>query len=434
MTEKKPAWSATKHIAIGFVSVAVLVGGFGGWGMMTEIAGAIVTSGRLEVEQNRQVVQHPDGGVVAEIAVKEGDTVKVGDLLLRLDGAMLESELAIVEGQLFEIMARRSRLTAERDDAPDMIVGEELQKMAAERPDVAEQLDGQQRLFRARLDTLARQTEQSAEQRKQIESQIEGIDAQRAALDEQVTLIIRELSDQQALLDKGLAQASRVLALQREESRLKGQVGELAASRGQALERITEIEIENLRLAATRREEASTQLRDIGSQELELAERRRALTEQIHRLVIRAPVSGIVLGMQVNTPQSVLRPADPVLYIIPQDRPLVITSQVPTIHVDQVHPGQEVELVFSAFSTRTTPHLKGLVESVSADAFTNEQTGQSFYRAEIILEPGEQEKLEDLTLVPGMPVEAFIKTDDRTPLAYLVKPFTDYFNHAFRES
>ena len=434
MTEKKPGWTARKHIIIGFVAVAVLVGGFGGWGMMTEIAGAIVTSGRLEVEQNRQVVQHPDGGVVAEIAVKEGDTVKVGDLLLRLDGAMLGSELTIVEGQLFEIMARRSRLAAERDDAPDMVVGEELQNMAAERPDVAEQLDGQQRLFRARLDTLARQTEQSAEKRKQIESQIEGIDAQSAALDEQVALIIRELSDQQALLDKGLAQASRVLALQREESRLRGQVGELAATRGQALERITEIEIENLRLAATRREEASTQLRDIGSQELELAERRRALTEQIYRLVVRAPVSGIVLGMQVNTPQSVLRPADPVLYIIPQDRPLVITSQVPTIHVDQVHPGQEVELVFSAFSTRTTPHLKGLVESVSADAFTNEQTCQSFYRAEIILEPGEQEKLEGLTLVPGMPVEAFIKTDDRTPFAYLVKPFTDYFNHAFRES
>ncbi len=434
MSEQKPAWSARRHIIIGFLSLALLVGGFGGWGMMTEIAGAIVTSGQLEVERNRQVVQHPDGGVVAEIAVKEGDTVKAGDLLLRLDGAMLESELAIVEGQLFEIMARRARLTAERDDAAEMIIGPELQAMAAERPEVAEQLDGQQRLFVARLDTLARQTEQSDEQRKQIESQIEGIDAQAVALGEQVALIIRELSDQQALLDKGLAQASRVLALQREESRLKGQVGELAATRGQALERITEIKIDVLRLAATRREEASTQLRDIGSQELELAKRRRALTEQILRLVVRAPVSGIVLGMQVNTPRSVLRPADPVLYIIPQDRPLVITSQVPTIHVDQVHPGQEVELVFSAFSTRTTPHLKGKVESVSADAFRNEQTGQSFYRAEIVLEPGEQDKLEGLTLVPGMPVEAFIKTDDRTPLAYLVKPFTDYFTHAFRES
>ncbi len=434
MTEAKKTWSARRHVVIGFVSLAILVVGFGAWGVGTEIAGAIVTSGRLEVEQNRQVVQHPDGGVVAEIAVKEGDTVKVGDLLLRLDGSLLGSELAIVEGQLFEIMARRARLTAERDDADTLIINAELQKMAAERPEVAEQLDGQERLFLARRDTMARQMEQLGEQTKQIESQIKGIDAQSEALTEQTALIRRELADQQELLDKGLAQVSRVLALQREESRLKGQVGELAATRGQSQERITEIQIESLRLAATRREEASTQLRDIGSQELELAERRRALIEQIARLVVRAPVSGIVLGLQVNTPQSVLRPADPVLYIIPQDRPLIITAQVPVFHIDQVHPGQEAELVFSAFSTRTTPHLMGSVESVSADAFTNEQTGQSFYRAEIALNPGEREKLEGLTLIPGMPVEAFIKTDDRTPIAYLIKPFTDYFAHAFRET
>jgi HlyD family secretion protein len=434
MSEQKPAWSARRHVTIGFVTLFVLVAGFGGWSVFANIAGAIVASGQLEVERNRQVVQHPDGGVVAEIAVKEGDTVKVGDLLLRLDGSVLNSELAIVEGQFFEIMARRARLSAERDDAETVTIGAELQKMAVERPEVAEQLDGQIRLFEARRDTMARQVEQLGEQRKQIESQIEGIDAQSVALAEQANLIQQELTDQKVLLEKGLAQASRVLSLQREEARLKGQVGELIATRGQSQERITEITIESLRLAATRREEASTQLRDIGSQELELAERRRALIEQIARLDVRAPVSGIVLGLQVNTPRSVLRPADPVLYIIPQDRPLVITAQVPTIHVDQVHPGQEVELVFSAFSTRTTPHLKGHVASVSADAFNNEQTGQSFYRAEIVLNEGEQEKLEGLTLVPGMPVEAFIKTDDRTPLAYLVRPFTDYFAHAFRET
>jgi HlyD family secretion protein len=434
MSEPKRGWSARRHLILGFLGLAVLVGGFGFWSVTTNIAGAIIASGQLEVEMNRQVVQHPDGGVVSEVLVKEGQTVQVGDLILRLDGAILRSELAIVEGQLFELMARRARLSAERDDATSFVFNAELQQMAAERPDVAEQLDGQKRLFEARRDTLARQIEQLGEQRKQIESQIEGIEAQSVALTEQVELIGRELADQQELLDKGLAQASRVLALQREESRLKGQVGELIANRGQSRERITEIEFESLRLAAVRREEASTQLRDIGSQELELAERRRALTEQIARLEIRAPVAGIVLGLQVNTPNSVLRPADPVLYIIPQDRPLVIAAQVAPFNIDQVHPGQEVELVFSAFSTRTTPQLKGTVDKVSADAFQNQETGESFYRAEIILDPGEREKLEGLTLIPGMPVEAFIKTDDRTPIAYLVKPFTDYFSHAFRES
>ena len=429
-----PAWSPRRHLIIGYLGTALLLGGFGGWAVTAEIAGAVVTSGRLEVEQNRQVVQHPDGGVVLEIRAQEGATVAAGDLLFQLDGALLQSELAIVEGQLFELMARRARLTAERDDLTTPIYPDELIAVAATRPEVDDIVDGQNRLFAARHETLARQTEQLAERRKQIESQITGIEAQAEALTAQLDLIRQELADQQALLDKGLAQASRVLALQREEARLRGQVGELAAGIGQSRERITEIEIESLGLADARREESNTQLRDIGSRELELAERRRALTEQIARLEIRAPVSGIVLGLQVTTPRSVIRPADPIMYLIPQDRPLVIAAQVPVIHVDEVHPGQEVELVFSAFSSRTTPHLKGAVSSVSADAFSDQATGQSFYRAEIALNDGEMDKLDGLTLIPGMPVEAFIKTDERSPMSYLVKPFTDYFNRAFRES
>ncbi len=430
----KPVWSSRGQLITGFLTLFALVGGFGVWSVTTQLAGAIVTSGQLEVEQNRQIVQHPDGGVVAEIAVKEGSIVKAGDLLIRLDGSTLQSELAIVEGNLFELMVRRARLTAERDDQTDFTFPPELVELAKTRADVAEQMDGQKRLFIARRDTAQREIEQTAEQRKQIESQVQGINAQSAAMVEQVDLIKKELNDQQVLLDKGLAQAGRVLALQREEARMRGQVGEFTASLGQAEERITEIEIDSLRRAATRREEASTQLRDIGSQELELIERRRALTERIQRLDIRAPVGGIVLGLTVTTPRSVIRPADPVLYLIPQDRPLVITSQVPTIHIDQVHVGQEVKLHFSAFSSRTTPELNGRVAVVSADAFSDQKSGASFYRAEIVLEPGEQEKLVGLTLVPGMPVEAFIKTDDRTPLGYLIKPFTDYFSRAFRET
>ncbi|MGB8814695.1 MAG: HlyD family type I secretion periplasmic adaptor subunit [Paracoccaceae bacterium] len=430
----KPAWSATRQLAVGFTTLAILIGGFGFWSVTSNIAGAIVTSGQLQVDQNRQVVQHPDGGVVEAIAVKEGDTVKAGDILLTLDGAMVRSELAIVESQLFEVMARRARLTAERDDATGITFTADLKTIADSRPEVAELMDGQVRLFTARTESLVSQSNQLAERRNQIESQIVGIAAQADALTTQLDLIRQELDDQQKLLEKGLAQASRVLALQREEARLRGQVGELSATGAQAEERITEIEIEILRLSGTRREEANTQLRDIGSQELELVERRRALTEQVARLEIRAPVSGIVLGLQVTTPRSVLRPADPVLYLIPQDRPLVIAAQVPTFHIDQVFVGQPVKLHFSAFSSRTTPELDGHVSVVSADVFNDQNTGQSFYRAEIVLDPGEQEKLKGLTLIPGMPVEAFIRTDDRTPMAYLLKPFTDYFARAFRES
>lgn len=426
--------SARRPMVIGLLGLLVLVGGFGSWSVFSSIAGAIVTPGMLEVEKNRQVVQHPDGGVVDQIAVKDGDSVAEGDLLIQLDGAVLQSELAIVEGQYFELVARRARLEAERDGAATVKVPAELQALADKNPEVAELLTGQLRLFTARSETLSKQTQQLGKRQEQTRSQIDGIDAQKSALESQLALINEELGNQQALLAKGLAEASRVLALQREQARLQGQVGELTASRAEADGKITEIELEVLRLAAARREEANTQLRDLGAKERELAERRRALIEQIGRLEIRAPVSGVVLGMQVTTPRSVIRPADPVLYIIPQDRPLVIMAQVTPIHVDEVHVGQETEVMFPAFSARTTPHLKGHVTMVSADALTDQSSRQTYYRAEITLDPGEMDKLHELKLVPGMPVEAFIKTDERSPLAYFLKPFTDYFVKAFRET
>ncbi len=427
-------WSARRPLITGFVTLAVLLGGFGFWSVGTTISGAVVASGQIEVESHRQVVQHPDGGVVESIAVKEGDTVKAGDLLIKLDGATLRSELAIVEGQLFEIRARRARLTAERDGLSQITFPPDLNEIAATRPEVAEQMQGQVHLFDARVETLTKQIGQMTERRAQIESRIDGIEAQIDSQTQQLALINKELTDQQSLLDKGLAQASRVLALQREAARMLGQRGELDASKAQAQENISEIDIETLRLSAAHREEANTQLRDIGSQELELAERRRALTEKIARLEIRAPASGIVLAMQVTTPRSVLRPADPVTYIVPQDRPLVITAQVSPLQIDEVFAGQEAKLHFAAFSSRTAPELIGHVTVVSADALVDQNSRSSYYRVEIEPNEGELAKLDGLTLLPGMPVEAFIKTGDRTPLAYMIKPLTDYFQKAFRES
>jgi len=428
-----PFLRARGPLWLGWLTLLVLLGGFGLWSVGTNIAGAIVASGRIEVEQNRQVVQHPDGGVVAEILVSEGDAVNVGDILLRLDGSLVRSELSIVEGQLSEVRARRARLEAERDDLTEMTIPEDLLAIAQESPETAEQLEGQRRLFIARAETLARTLERLEQRKQQTSSQIEGIDAQSRALTEQLDLIGQELEDQQSLFDKGLAQATRVLALQREESRLSGQVGELIAARAQAEGALIEIDLQMLGLSAERREEANTQLRDSGAAELQLVQRQRALAEQVARLDIRAPAAGTVLGLQVTTPRAVIRPADPVAFIIPQDRPLVIAAQVAPIHIDEVRVGQPVKLIFSAFSSRTTPELEGTVVLVSADALTDQTTGATYYRAEIVLAPQEAERLGQ-PLLPGMPVEAFIQTGARTPLAYLVKPFTDYFTHAFRES
>ena len=426
--------SARGPILFGLFTLLLLVGGFGLWSTTTKIAGAVVSPGRVEVEQNRQVVQHPDGGVVETIFVKNGDLVAAGDPLIQLDGTLLQSELTIVEGQFFEILARRGRLEAERDDADHLTFPAELTEAAGGRPKIAALMAGQEKLFAARQETTANEIDQLGKRRAQIVNQIEGIGAQRRSTAHQLALIGQELDDLKSLLDRGLTQAGRVLALQREKARLDGVAGELDAARAEAEGKVTEIDIEILNRGSTRREEANTQLRDLGYRELELAERRRSLTEQIDRLDIRAPVSGVVHALQVTTPRSVIRAAEPVLYIIPQDRPFVIAAQVSPIHVDEVAIGQDVALRFAAFDSRTTPELFGQVRQISADALTDEASRTAYYRAEIVLDEGEMAKLGGRAIIPGMPVEVFIRTGERTPLAYLLKPLSEYFNRAFRES
>ncbi len=422
-------------MTLGIVALLILVGGFGGWASTTKISGAIIAGGQIEVDQNRQVVQHPDGGVVSEILTDEGDTVTEGDVLIRLDPTLLQSELTIVEGQLFELMARRARLQAERDGLSQITFGEEVLARAQTDPEVADLVEGQLNLFEARSETIGREIEQLGKRRDQIAEQVNGIEAQQAAMGEMLALIEEELTDQQTLLDRGLAQASRVLSLRREQARLAGQVGELTASKAQAAGRMTEIDIQILGLQTRRREEAITTLRDLQFRERELAEQRRAIRERLSRMEITAPVSGVIYGLTVFAPRSVIRPADPVLFIVPQDRPLVIAAQVEPIHIDQLFVDQEVTLRFSALDQNKTPELFGNVVQISADAFEDQSSRVRYYRAEIRLHEGEIDRLpEGATLIPGMPVEAYIRTEDRTPLAYLVKPFTDYFNRAFRES
>ena len=429
---QKTEWSARRPMTVGLLALLLLVGGFGGWAVTAQITGAVIASGLIEVDQNRQVVQHPDGGVVTDILVDEGDVIAAGDVLLSLDAQDLGASLAVVEGQLFEILARRARFEAERDGADSLTFDPLLDDGE---PETVQSLkDGQQNLFDARLDTVARRTEQLSNRKDQIGSQIRGISAQQDALRSQLDLIDEELANQQSLLERGLAQASTVLNLQRERARLEGQVGELTASVAGAEERITEIEIEILSLATTRREEAITRLRDLQFNELELRERRTTIVRQLDRLDIRAPVGGIVYSLQVFGSGVVIRPADPLMFIVPQDRPLVIATRVSPTDIDVLTIGQDVSVRFSALDQRTTPELYGTVGVVSADAFSDNTTGASYYRAEIQLNDGELARLpEGTTLIPGMPVEAFIRTADRTPMNYLTRPLMDYIARTFRD-
>ncbi|MGB1095538.1 MAG: HlyD family type I secretion periplasmic adaptor subunit [Paracoccaceae bacterium] len=435
MTDAKAEFPTFKPMMLGTITLLILVGGFGLWGVMAEISGAVVASGQIEVDQNRQIVQHPDGGVVAEIAIDEGDSVIAGQTLIKLDPTLEKSELAIIEGQLFELMARRGRLEAERDGNKTIDFDATLKERASNDPSVAELMSGQQRLLDARSETASNQVAQLSKRKGQIRNQIEGIDAQQIALQRQLDLIAEELSDQQSLLNRGLAQATKVLALQRTKAQLSGQMGDLSARKAEYEGRITEIDIEITSLDAGRREEAITNLRDQQFRALELEERARALHEKLSRMDIKAPVSGIVYGLTVFAERSVIRPADPVLFLIPQDRPLIIAARVEPIHIDEIFTGQEVTVRFSSLDQRSTPELLGRVVQISADAFQDDARQISYYRAEIVLSEGEQDKIpQGITLIPGMPVESFIKTNDRTPLAYLVKPLADYFAKAMRES
>ncbi len=426
-------WGTGRYVALGMVALLGLLGGLVYWSVMTQIAGAIVTSGRVEVESNRQIVQHPQGGVVGEIWVEDGQKVEAGEVLLRFDSVLTESELAITEGQLFELLGQKARLLAERDGVDQITFGPELEEMARNLPKVEDLMRGQRALFAARRASLAEELSQWDERAGQIENQIEGSEAQLASLNEQAELLAIELADQQALLESGLTQASRVSALRREVAAMGGRIGAITAEIAQSRARIAEIGIERLKLATSLREKAIGALRELQSREIELRQTRLSLLEVLDRLTLRAPRSGVIYGLAVHTTRAVVQPAEAILYIIPQDEPLIIRTQIPTQHIDQIRIAQPATLRFTTFDQRTTPEVFAVVSNISPDVFLDERTGASYYTAELTPNAGELEKLAGLEIIPGMPVEAFIKTEDRTPMTYLIQPLTNYFNRAFRE-
>ena len=420
---------ARTPVLIGIVALFVLIGGFGYWSVEARIAGAVIAPGTVQVEGRRQVVEHPDGGVVIEINARNGDQVEAGAVLFQLDPTRLLTELSIVEGQLLELVVRKARLLAERDEL------EEIPEVASDaglpHPS-AEIIDGERRLFEARASGLAEERDQIDEQIRQIENRILGIGAQADALDQQIAFATQDLSSQRALLERQLIQTSIVLGLERDLSQLKGQRARLDAEVAELRGQIAAARIQKVRLVTARREEAIAALRDLEFREVELVERRLDLKDRIDRLTIRAPVGGVVFGSVIDAPQSVLRAADPVLYIVPQDQPVVIEARLNPIDIDQVFTGQAAVLRLTALDQRLTPEIDGVVRVVSADAVLDQATGLTYYSAEIVPSQAGLELVGPNVIVPGMPVEAFIQTDERRPIDYLTKPLTDYIARAMR--
>ena len=426
-------WSARGPLLTGIFSLVFLLGGIGVWSVRTNISGAVVAPGMIQVESNRQVIQHQDGGVVSAILARDGDLVKPGDILMRLDGTRLNSELAVVDGQLQEISARQARLLAERNGQNTVTFDADLLKIAASDGKVQSQVEGERNLFTTRREALAQEVGLLGEQNAQIDNRITGTEAQLAALHTQIDILDRELANQQRLLDQQLTQAGRVLELRRMQADLQGQIGrlmaEIAEFRGQSASNAISL----LKLETTRREEAATALRDLEFSQIELTERKLALQDTLSRLDIRAPMGGIVYNSQVFALQAVIQPAQPIMYIVPQDQPLVVTARVSSINVDEVFVGQEVALRFSSFDQRKMPDIMGQIQRISADVIVDEATRQSYYSAEVVPLASEMAKLGERVLLPGMPVEAYIKTSDRTALAYLIQPMRNFFDKAFRE-
>lgn len=426
-------YSPRSHIRTGLLILGVGLGGFIAWATFTELHGAVLAPGEVAVEARRQAIQHPDGGLVAALHVKEAQFVRAGTPILTLDGTELTAQRALALRERAETLARLDRLLAEVRNDAQVAYRPALTAMAGGIEDLDSVISGETALFEARRATLRQTTAQLTERTVQTEALISGRTLQLTATREQLALIREELAAQEVLLDQGLTQKTRVLALRREAAQLAGQIGELEASIAEARSSIAGFKVERLRLEAEFREEAQAELRTLQPKEAELAERLRVIEIQLRRLVLRAPMSGTVLGLQAHTVNGVIPAGQEIATIIPSDTPLILMVDVDPRQIDRVHQGQPARIRFPNFNQRTTPEVDGTVVSVSADAITEATTGRRFFRAELMLAPEAEKMLNDQILHPGMPVEALIQTDARSPASFLLKPLADYWAYAMRE-
>ncbi len=427
-----------RHARLAIVSLICLIAGFGSWAGLTMISGAVIAAGQIIVLDEQQIIQHPEGGVVAEILVRDGDRVEAGAILMRLEGTRLRADLAMIDAQRNDLLARTARLEAIRDGRAEVIFPVHLMEAAQHQParevQIASQMAGQTQLFLAQRDSRAGILSQLDHRRAQIDTQIEGIEAQLAALDRELDLIARDYNAQSQLLDRGLAQVARVIALEREMARLDGRRGELVAERAAAAERRSEISQQALSIDAQAREGAERELRDISLRLVELTEAYHARAEALDRLDLRAPVAGIVHGLQVTTPRAVLRSAEPAARIVPSDRPLMVRARLAPADIDQVFPGQSAVVAFTGLNMRDLPQLEAAVEKISADTFDEPGSGQQYYRVDLRLAADTLDRIGAAILRPGMQVELFFETGAQRPISYLTSPLTAYFSRALRES
>jgi HlyD family type I secretion membrane fusion protein len=432
-TETTRVPTRVRAIVLAGLSLVVLMFiGIGGWGATAPLASAVIAIGKVEVDTNRKAVQHLDGGVVEKIFVRDGDTVAPGDVVLRLDEVRARASLAIAEGAWASVAASAARLLAERDGLDSLPTPVALRDYV-NRELVDEIIEGQRRLFAARRAALDGEVSILEQRISQLDDQIAGMSAQHAAYGTQLELIQAELKDLQGLFERGHATRTRVLALQREEARLLGERGEIAANIARTRGEIGETRLQIIQRQKAFSEAVVTELRDVQTQLVDLQERVIASRDNLARLDVRAPVGGTVVELSVHTEGGVIRPGDTIMEIVPADDRLIVQASVRPIDIDQVLVGLPATVIFSAFKPRETPSLRGEVIYVSADILTDERTGQLYYAVRVAVSDDEVARLDGKRLQPGMPAEVMIRTGERTALAYLTQPIRDSINRAWRE-
>jgi HlyD family secretion protein len=416
--------------ALRVLIASVVVAGI--WATMVPISGAVVVPGTLVVESRVKKIQHPTGGVLAEIDVEDGTHVTAGTLLARLDQTQLQANQQIIADQLDQTRARIARLISERDGLKDIQTPQQLAGRIRD-PSVAHLMASETSLFNARSNARQSQKELYENNIRQFEEQIGGLEAEIKSKTSQLDLIATELTGVQELYAKGLVPLARMTTLQRDAARLEGERAQLTAAIAETKAKIGQARLQIVKIDQDFRSEVMKDIRESQDKEAELNEKNVGAKDQLDRVDIRAPTSGIIHQLAVHTIGGVVRPADVIMEIVPDNDDLEIEGHLPPNAIDQVKPGQQAYLRFTAFDRQTTPQVAGSLSYISADLSHDDQTHASFYTVRVNLPDEQRRRLKGVTLVSGMPVEVFLKTNSRTMLSYLFKPITDQFGRMFNE-
>jgi len=423
-----------RAVWIGLLALGIFAGGFGYWAFTAPLAEAAIAPGLIKVEGSRRTIQHLEGGIVREILVRDGDRVKAGQLLIRLDDTQSGSSTATLHALRLALLAQDARLRAELAHAKDIAFPAEITAAARNDPRMADVISGQTVLFESRQANLRSQVAVFETRVEQARQTIASGTAQIASLDRQMTLIRDEMQGVEELLRLGLERRPRLLALQRTEASIKGNRDDLAAQGVKAQAQIAEAEAQIRQAEDQRAQEITTELRDVSNRLVETEERLRAAEDVSARRDIIAPEDGTVLNLRVFTVGAVLRPGDPVMDLTPAQDRLVAEVNVQPHDIDIVHVGLPAEARLPAFKQRLVPEIAGTVSFVASDATLDDRTRQSFYRVQVRLSAEELAKLPpQAQLVPGMPVEVHIRAGERTFFEYLTQPLRDSFARAFKE-